>query len=269
MIRLSDSPRRATLILASALTLLTGCGQFSQGRTKEHASARILNTGTAAKVSKRQAADVQIALARTLEESQQLAEAEAAYRDAIKNDPRRADAHARLAVLFDRRGDFKAAATQFAEAIRLDPRNPDYPCDRGYSLYVQGRWAEAEASLRQAIALDARHPRSHNNLGLVLARQAHNGEALAEFQRAGCDPSDARSNLGLILAEEGRFADSKAAYAKALELKPSSAVALEGLHAATAASTRDAADTKALARSTPKSSRKDDSLLRTSVEIPR
>jgi Tfp pilus assembly protein PilF len=226
-----------------------------------------LDAGSGPKVTNRQAADVQIALGRTLEQSNRLTDAEGIYREALKKDPRRGDAHARLAVLCDRKADFKESAKHFDAAIRLNPKDPEVYCDQGYSFYVQRRWAEAETSLRKAISLEPRHARSHNNLGLVLARQGNTEGALVEFSRAGCDPSDARSNLGLILAMEGRLPESKTAYVRALELKPTSKVALEGLHAATATISHDPlTDKKATAQMASAAPRKDDALKRTSLD---
>ncbi len=211
---------------------VVGCGHTRQSKKPEHETAALLNPGGTSKVTNQQAADLRIALGRTHEEEGRLDEAETAYRDAIKNDSKRADAHARLAILCDKRGDFKESSKEFAEAIKRAPKDPELLCDQGYSFYVQRRWSEAETSLRKAIKLSPRHARSHNNLALVLAREGNADAAVAEFVKAGCDPSDARANLGLVLAMEGRSTESQAAYTRALELKPASKVAREGLTAA-------------------------------------
>lgn len=229
------SIRWALWVAAPALSLVAGCGQYRPFQPREHDSAKLLNSGPTKRVTARQQADVQVALGRSLEESGNLAEAEAAYRNAVRNDSRRADAEDRLAVLADRKGEVKESAKHFARARALEPKNPEILCDLGYSLYLQRRWAEAEECLRRAIGLSPGHARSHNNLGLVLARQEDHAGALAEFRRAGCDASDAQANLGLVLALEGNFTEARRAYSAALAAKPSSAVAGEGLRAATLA----------------------------------
>jgi Tfp pilus assembly protein PilF len=224
---------RLVAVAVLAVSAVSGCAQLaSSNRLKPHSSAGLLDSGTTTRVTRKQAADVQIAMARTLEESDQLAEAEAGYREALKHDSKRADAYHRLAILCDRKGDFKEAEDHYASALRLDPKNPEILCDRAYGYYLQRRWADAEAGLRQALAIEPRHPRSHNNLGLVLARQGKRQAALAEFARAGCDPSDAQTNLGLVLALEGNFKESANAYGEALALKPKSPIAKEGVRAA-------------------------------------
>jgi len=70
---------------------------------------------------------------------------------------------------------------------------------------------------------------------LTLARQGDREGALAEFARAGLDPADARANLALATAMEGRVDEARELYAAALAAKPDSAAALEGLRAADAA----------------------------------
>jgi Tfp pilus assembly protein PilF len=236
-----DPIRNASLLMAAALGLTCGCSQTS-GRPKEHASASILDSGPQPKVTRREAADVEVAVARSAEQQGQFAEAEAGYLAALKKDPKRADAEVRLAILRDRKGDPAAADKHFDRALKLQPKDPEILCDRGYSLYLRRRWAEAEASFQKALALDPAHARSHSNLALVYAQQGDKEKSLAEFARAGCDPSDARANLGLVLAMEGHFEEAKREYALALAGKPGSAGAKEGLNAATVALTKAGKD---------------------------
>ena len=234
------NPRPAAAIALAASTLLLvapGCHSLRKQPPAEHKSAQLLDAPpeNGGKVSHRQAADVQVALGRSLEAEGQAAQAEDAYRRALANNPKRADAHDRLAVLADLKGDFAAADKAYAEAIRLDPRNADWRCDRGYHFAIQRRWAEAESDYREAIKLDAGHARSHNNLGMVLAHRGDEDGAVAEFARAGLDPADARTNLGLILASEGQLPEAEKAYAAAVRLKPASAAAQDGHRAVLAA----------------------------------
>ncbi|WP_435016323.1 tetratricopeptide repeat protein [Tundrisphaera sp. TA3] len=257
-----ESALRALSLLAPLALVSAGCHQAAK-KPAEHASAQLLGTPSdKAKVSHRQAADVQVALGRSLEEQGQAAGAEDAYRRALENDPRRADAHARLAVLLDLKGDFPGGAKHFAEAARLEPKNPEWRCDLGYHFAIQRRWAEAEKGLREAIDLDRNHARAHNNLGMVLAHRGDDEAALAEFARAGLDPSDARANLGLILASEGQLSEAERAYAGAMAEKPTSIAARDGHHAVVAARTAPRAGAVA-ARP-----RVDDAIRRASADLP-
>jgi len=223
------SPTLVPLLLA----LAAGCS-ILPARPKEHSSKALLDSGPGARVTGRQAADVQIAIGRSHEADGRPDQAEAAYLAALAKDPKRADAEARLAVLADRKGDAASSARHFDRALKLAPKDPEILCDRGYGLYLRRRLPEAEASLRAAIAADPSHARGHTNLGLVLAARGRKDEALAEFARAGRDVSDARSNLGLVLAMEGKLDEAKDQYALALGDKPGSEAAREGLRVAAA-----------------------------------
>lgn len=216
------------LILATIAPL--GCVQPG-ARRRAYESTSILNTGPSPKLNKRQSADVEIALGRSLEEAGNLADAETAYRNALTKDSKRADAEQRLAILADERGDQAEAERRFERALSLAPKNPEILCDRGYNLYLQRRWAEAEATLRKALAADPRHARSRSNLALVLAQQGDDDAALAEFIKAGCDPADARSNLALTQAMRGSLEEARKSYAEALAAKPRLAEARDGLRA--------------------------------------
>ena len=172
-----------------------------------------------------QIADVQVALARTVESRGEVRQAMGFYAEAVRKDPKRADAWARLAVLADREGMFTESDEYHRRALELQPNDPDLHCNRGYSLHLQGRWDEAEASLRCAVGLKPDHRRAHNNLGLVLARTGRGTEALVCFRNAGCSPTDAHTNLAYGLTLNGDWAGARKQYELALKLSPASDLA--------------------------------------------
>jgi Flp pilus assembly protein TadD len=217
------------LVLAMGLLALAGCrtvettsrpevdASFKEGRSKPRS------------VKPKQAADVQIAYGRTLERQGQDDAAIHAYQDAVKQDPRRADAYLRLAILHDKRGKFDESASYYQKALGASPGNPDVFCDKGYSLYLQRKLDAAEAALRQAIALRPEFPRAHNNLGLVLAHEGQRSAALAEFRKAGCSVADAHLNLAFVMAVEGRWEEAKKQYGLVLAANPKCEEARKGL----------------------------------------
>jgi Tfp pilus assembly protein PilF len=230
------SPRRiqtVCLTIGVTLGLLGGCASTGKDKQdkKDQPSGTILSSGPQPKVTSQQSADVQIAMGQTLEEEGKTEEAKAAYLSAFKQDSRRADAALRLAILEERKANVKDADRYFAQALKLEPRSPEIHCDRGYCLYQRKQLDDAEKSLKAALAIDPLHQRSHNNLALVLVRKGDNEGALREFAKAGCDHSDALSNLGLALAMDGKFDESKKQYVQALKAKPTSTAASRGLQA--------------------------------------
>jgi Flp pilus assembly protein TadD len=176
-----------------------------------------------------QVADIQFALGRTLEKRGDVEQARLAYLEAVKQDPNRGDAYARLAVLCDCQGQFEQSAEYYRKANLCQGDSCALSCNLGYSYYLQRRWADAESSLRHALVLEPSNQRAHNNLGLVLAHAGQTEEALHEFSRAGCTESEAHANLALALAGEGKWPEARLHYEQALATDPTSSVARKGL----------------------------------------
>ena len=155
-------------------------------------------------------------------------EAAALYEKARQADPHQKQVCRRLAVLYDRLGDFPAAEAEYRKALALYPRSADVRNDLGYSYYCRGDWAGAEKYLREALALDARHPRAAINLGLALAQQGNTDAALRAFSRA-VSPAQAQANLAFVLTAQGKREEARAAYRQALQLDPGLALARDAL----------------------------------------
>ncbi|MGO8747209.1 MAG: tetratricopeptide repeat protein [Thermoguttaceae bacterium] len=181
-----------------------------------------------------------MAMARSLESQGNLDQAIHAYQEVLVNDDQRADAHHRLAILFDRKGDAKAAQEEYQAAIKKDPKNAELYCDLGYSAYLHERYADAGKALGRAIELDPRLTRAHNNLGLLLARTGHPQDALAEFSKAGCSEPAAHANLAFALALQNRCPEAEQEFRYALSRDPSLVTAQQGLQSLHSLSTRAA-----------------------------
>jgi Tfp pilus assembly protein PilF len=125
----------------------------------------------------------------------------------------------RLAVLYDRQGDFQAALAEYHKALELAPRDADLLNDLGYGYYSRGRWAESEKALRQALALKPKHQRALMNLGLCLGEQGRYAEALELFGQV-VTPAQAQCNLAFVLTTQHKWPQARQAYQKALELDP-------------------------------------------------
>ena len=224
--RESPAPRRLAWAIGLVI-LVVGCRHPAAGPTLDALEAGATDLGTKP-LAVTGEADVKVALART-RESNDPESAIGFYEEALRLDPKRDDAHARLAVLLDRRGDFKASAAHYEAALKARPDDPDRLCDRGYSLYLQERPAEAERIFRRALKAAPSHARAHNNLGLLLARRGRNDEALSHFAAAGESPADARANLAFAQALEGRKSQARASYTQALAVDPRCESAKKGL----------------------------------------
>jgi tetratricopeptide (TPR) repeat protein len=218
--------RRSLLAAAVGIVYLTGCQL--PGRPPSGPSLSAGGEG-ASPITAAQAADVQIAFGRALEKQGDLERSAAAYREAVKRDPHRADACWRLAVLQDRQGKGEEAGELYRKALQAQPDNADLYCDLGYSLYLRGCGKESEANLRHALQLAADHRRAHNNLALLLAHTGRADEALAEFRKGGCKEADAHTDLAFALTLERRWDEAREHYELALAAAPSSEPARQGL----------------------------------------
>lgn len=128
-------------------------------------------------------------------------------------------AQRRMAGAFDRMGRFTQADVHYQQALKLAPRDPKVWNDIGYSYYLQNRWSDAERALKTAETMDSNNPRVLTNLGLALAAQGKDDEALNVLSRAN-GPAVGHANLGFILAAQGKSESARRHYEHALALQP-------------------------------------------------
>lgn len=197
---MTRNPLPCCMVAAFAL-MIAGCGQLPKWGSHDGGDVRKLAGGAAS--------DIQIALGRSLESEGDLDKAMLAYREAIRLDPKRADAHVRMAIILDRAGRFAEAVPHYEAALKARPGDAEIFCDRGYSLCLQSKNVEAEVALRQAIAKNPDLARAHNNLGLLLGRTNRPDAALAEFRQAGCPEADAHLNLAFALGQDRKWAEAR------------------------------------------------------------
>jgi tetratricopeptide (TPR) repeat protein len=226
---------RAIALAALALGL-AGCTQFNEivanRWRQQNVASRMptLDSGkTAAPVTAKQRADVQMAVGQSLEQHGDAEGAIKIYNEVVRLDDSRADAYHRLAVLNNKNGDWQQAEKFYTAAIKRDPKRAEAHCDLGYGYYLQQRWKESELSLQKAIELKPDLARAHNNLGLLYARTGFPDKALAEFARAGCKEAEGRSNLAYMLMREHQWGEAQQQFQLALAADPRSQVAHDGL----------------------------------------
>jgi Flp pilus assembly protein TadD len=161
-----------------------------------------------------------------------LAEAEAAYRDAVAADPGHAEAWHLLGVIAYQTGRFAEAEALIGNALKIGPHNPDFLSNLGLVCRALGRPKEAVRHCRAALAARPDHAAAHGNLGVALRELGRRKEAEAEFRRAvALDPAqlDAMNNLGNLLREEGRLDEAERILREALVRDPTFVEAAVGL----------------------------------------
>jgi tetratricopeptide (TPR) repeat protein len=147
--------------------------------------------------------------------------AEAAYRQAIRLDPKFASPHNGLGNVLSDRKDLVGAEAAYRQAIRLDPKNAYAHNGLGNMLYDRKELNGAEAAYRQAIRLDPKLAIRHYRLGVVLQARGDLTGAEAAFRQAiRLDPKFAAAhyNLGLVLRDRGDLSGAEAKYREAVRL---------------------------------------------------
>lgn len=152
-----------------------------------------------------------------------LAEAEAAYRQAVASDAENPRAHQSLATVLLRRGNADAALEHFAAAVRLEPENARAHSDLGVLLGETGQNERALEHLRQAVELEPGLAPALVSLGNVQTRMGRLDQAEATYRRAlesDIGSGDARLGLGAVLAQAGAFEQAVVELREALRLAP-------------------------------------------------
>jgi tetratricopeptide (TPR) repeat protein len=158
-------------------------------------------------------------------------EAVVAFRAAVRLQPDFAQAHHNLGVAQAQQGKLADAVASFHEALRLKPDYAEGHYNLGNTLRELGKRDESVESYRLAIRYKADYAEAMCNLGLALTesgRVADLGEAvilLKQATRLHPDDVTAHNNLGLALAELGRFGEAEASYEQALRIAPAHAQA--------------------------------------------
>lgn len=155
-----------------------------------------------------------------------LEEAEGAYLQAYKMDPRNGAVLRNLGKLKQRRGDLAEAERFIREAINAEPQyGPNYD-DLGVVLMQQGRLSDAETALRTATSLMPEHVYGWINLAELHLKQGMKLEAAQAAKRALALPTielDLATQAGSLLARAGALDDAVAVFRQLIAANPQAA----------------------------------------------
>ena len=159
-------------------------------------------------------------------------EAERWYREALDVQADYPAAHNGLALMYQALERDAEAEAAFARAIAAAPKEPLYPRNLGDLFQARERYDEAERWYRKALEIQADYPDAHNGLALMYKELERDAEAEAAFARAiAAAPKDPLypRNLGDLFRERKRNDEAERWYRKALEIQADYPAAHYGL----------------------------------------
>ncbi|NEQ38648.1 MAG: tetratricopeptide repeat protein [Okeania sp. SIO3I5] len=107
----------------------------------------------------------------------------AAYNQAIRLNPKFADAYYNRAIVYDDLGEYEKALADYNQAIQLNPKFANAYYGRGLAYYNQGKYEQALADYNQAIRLNPKFAEAYNNRGRVYYNQGNYQQAIADYNR--------------------------------------------------------------------------------------
>ena len=111
----------------------------------------------------------------------------------------------------EKHGKLDEATAQYREAVRADPKLADARIDLGTALLAAGDLAGAKEHLQAATKLDPKLAQPHNYLGKVFMGEGNIPSAIAEFEEAlrlHPDFPEAEENLRMAKASGERLPDA-------------------------------------------------------------
>jgi len=201
---------RGAAPLLPVLLLSSFCS--SGGAAKTHTSAEVLLNERMAAVLLREG---------------RAHDAEVAYRDVIRSDPKNADLRDGLGVALMVQGHTRESLEEFDRAVKLDAEKSLYRIHRGMARTQAGRYGEAEEDFHVADSSPSPEDKLDVavNRGRMRQRMGEYSAAEAQFTWAiARDPRSFDAVLGRGVAREslGNFAAAAEDYLEAVRLQPKS-----------------------------------------------
>jgi Tfp pilus assembly protein PilF len=198
------------LALAAVAVLATGCP-----RTKPKTSAELLLNERMAQVLLRDGRPV---------------EAEKAFKECLKDDPKNPEVLDGLGVSIVMQGRYKDALVPLDKALAIAPNNGSYRNNRGVARMELGQYAGAEEDFAAADASQNPDDRlsATVNMGRLRQRQGNYAAAQEQFSIAiARDPKSYAAFIGRAVAREsaGNLEGAAEDYLNAVKLDPQSAEA--------------------------------------------
>ena len=130
-------------------------------------------------------------------------------------------------------GRYPDAIGTFLQSIDIHPTAEGHTY-LGWSMSKMGLFDDAIAKCKKAIALDPDYGNPYNDIGAYLIELGRPEEAIPWFEKATkakryCCYQYAHFNMGRVFLDQGRLAETKRAFERALAIDPEYRLARRGL----------------------------------------
>jgi|GEM_PF-1539388 len=150
------------------------------------------------------------------------------FRRAIKFFPKNYYAHYNMAMAYKHKGDYKEAKEELELARRIKPDSSDIATLKGELEFETGDYEESEETLEK-LADSTKDSKAYYNLGLVYKKEGKLAQAKSVFLKAVESQGSSESvylslvELGKIYANEQDYQNAELYMMRALKLKPENA----------------------------------------------
>jgi tetratricopeptide (TPR) repeat protein len=136
------------------------------------------------------------------------------FSEAIRLDPKNADAYHQRGLAYDQQKEYDKAISDFTEAFRLEAGESDHLLARGAVYEHKKDYANAVSDYNQAIQVEADNDGAHDSLAWILATcpkdDVRDGKRAVELATRACklrdwDDADSLDTLAAAHAETGNF----------------------------------------------------------------
>ena len=139
----------------------------------------------------------------------------------------------RLAYVQFERGQTSQALESAREAVKRDPKSAEAHYFLGVIHTGLSEYPQAMSELKEAVALDPHYTDAHNNLGVVYVELKEYDKAMKEFQASLADktyrtPEKVHLNMGNMYVSQGVLSEGLRSFQKALEINPNYLLAYLG-----------------------------------------
>ncbi len=155
--------------------------------------------------------------------SGKLAEAAAAYGEAVAIEPGSWRTHFNLGLTYKKMGRPEDALAEFSKAVGISPESYSANKEMGEALAKSGKFAEARPYYEKAVSLSPDDPDARYNFGVCLINAGESEAALPQFQKTvelKPDYAEAYYQIGTILIGQNKVPEAVASLEKFLQLAP-------------------------------------------------